>query len=136
MVATAEDTHQAFGLLASRAFDVVVVDSFVAGNGVDLVTAVKEGEFEHLHTVATLYGERGTSKFLRGARLPDQSTLEDTQRRHRRTPFILMPTGGDYRIVIALPEPSFLQSPNRLPLLTAILFIDATRYAGQLPVDA
>jgi len=132
VITDALDTHAAFELLASTDFDVVVVDPFATGNGLDFVTAVKEGDDAHLHTVATLYGSRGSTPFLRGARLPNEEALAAGRVRHRTTPFVVLPAdGGDqYAIVVVPPEATFLKSRRLLPLATAVLTVDAATLLG------
>lgn len=129
VIVQANDTHEAFELLATTDFDVVVVDPVAPGNGLDLVTAVKESASEHLHTVATLYGARGDTRFLRGARLPNQETLVAVRSRHRLTAFVVLPVNGEaeYAIVVSPPEGSFLKHPSAMPLVTAIMTVDASK---------
>ena len=116
----------------------MVVDPLAPGNGWDLVTAVKEGRDAHLHTVATLYGSRGSTRFLRGSRLPNEETLDAARARHRVTPFIVLPAdGGDeYELVIVPPDASFVESRKRLPLVAAILWVNAAKLLGTAPAMA
>jgi DNA-binding NarL/FixJ family response regulator len=135
VITDATDAHHAFELLATTSFDVVVVDPDADGNGRDLVAAVKESADDHLHTIATIYGARGTSAFLRGSRPPPAEVLEVVRAKHRLTPFITLPADGarNYEIVVVLPDVAFIESPVRVPLVTAILFLDASRLMAKRP---
>lgn len=132
VITDAADTHAAFELLASNDFDVVVVNPFAVGNGHDFVTALKEGDDAHEHTVATLYGVRGAAPFLLGARLPNRETLEGARARHRKTPFVVLTTdGGDwYELVGVALDAALMQSRKVLPLVTAILTVSSTTLLG------
>lgn len=129
VLTTAADTHQAFVLLASVDFDVVAVEPRAPGNGLDLVTAVKENQAAHLHTLATLYGVRGGAPFLRGARAPDEAVLASARERHRVTPFVVLPLEGEdeYAIIVVPPDASFIENRRRLPVTTSIMRVDASK---------
>ena len=147
VITHALDTHQAFEALAARDFAVVVVNPYVGGNGLDLVTALKEREPDHLHTVATLYGQRALTPFLRGARPPNQETLSAARARHRLTPFVILPRdeSGSYAVVVVFPDAPLGEHPwalaallrgaagfnTSLPIVTAILTVDAGTLLGR-----
>jgi hypothetical protein len=132
VITGAADTPAAFELLASTDFDVVVVNPLATGNGQDLVTAMKEGDDAHEHTVATLYGSRGAAPFLLGARIPNQETLDAARRRHRKTPFVVLTRdrGDWYELVGVSLDVSVMQSRRVLPLATAILTVSVTTLLG------
>ncbi len=121
-----------FELLARDAFDVIVVDPFVAGGGLDFVNALKEDAVEHERTKATLYGARGNSPFLRGVAPPALETLVLARARHGLTPVIVLPMrdSPNYAIVVQPPKASVLRNMNRLPVATAIMTVRASDFFG------
>ena len=123
-----EKIHDAFLLLASRDFDVVVVNPMTEGCGLDFVNAIKEGPVAHELTVATLYGARGNVSFLRGTRPPPQEALDAGRARHRTTPLVVLPTDKSwtYRVVV-LPHASFIEDAREVPLVATILTVDAAK---------
>lgn len=127
-----EKIHDAFLLLAGRAFDVVVVNPLTESCGLDFVNAIKEGPGEHEMTVATLYGARGQSSFLRGTQPPPPEALEAARARNKTTPFVVLPAIDDwkYAIVVVPPNASFIVDGRKVPLIATILTIDAARLLG------
>jgi len=136
----AADAHDAFKLLASRDFDVVVVNPSTFGRGLDIVAVVKEGHENHRATLLRMYKQppmtsqllkppRPKDKSQRWLRPPRPTDLLAARRRHRLTPFIVLAEGGggEYAIVVAPPEASFMEDPERLPVVAAILFVDAAK---------
>ncbi len=88
----------------------------------DFVGAIKEGDFEHQRTVATLYGARGDAPFLRGIRPPSQAELEEARARHASTPFIVTRAEDTHLVVVALPSGTRFVLRN---LASLILTVDA-----------
>lgn len=122
---TADDLSQAFTALAEHAFDAVAVDPLTQGCGIDLVTAVKEDDEAHQHTLATLYGVRGNAKFLRGVRPPTAEVLAALRVRHARTPFVVLPSDGGwkYGVVIVPPHASVIRDGRVMPLISTLMTI-------------
>ncbi|MBL8917525.1 MAG: hypothetical protein JNJ54_01580 [Myxococcaceae bacterium] len=121
-----------FDVLAEEAFDVIVVDPFVAGGGLDFVNALKEDAAEHERTKATLYGARGNSAFLRGVPPPALETLVLARSRHALTPVIVLPLSDKptYAIVVQPPKASVLRNMNQLPIATAVMTVTAAQFFG------
>lgn len=125
ILAERKDLHQAFLALAECTFDVVVVDTVSDSMANDLVTAIKEGEFEHQRTVATLYGARGDAPFLRGIRPPTPDQLLAARARHAATPFVVTSGVDAYLVVVALPLATFPRDGRAHPLASAILGVES-----------
>jgi len=127
-----ESIHDAFVLLATRDFDVVVVNPLVEGCGLDFVNAVKERAVEHELTLATLYGARGKASFLRGIRPPTPETLDAARARQRLTPFVVLPVDGgwNYAVIVMLPNASFVEDAHKVPLVTTILSVNPAPLLG------
>ncbi len=122
----------AFESLGARPFDVVVVDPYVDGRGLDFVSAIKEGAAEQALSVATLYGARGDARFLLGVQPPARAVLDAARTRHRLTPFVVLPLddSATYSVVVLPPDATFIEDGRDLPLATAILSVDAGRLLG------
>ena len=131
---TTGDTETALAELAERSFDVVVVAPFVEGTAADLIAVLKEPDIAFEHSVATLYGARGSAPFLRGVRPPDLATLVALRRKHRVTPFVVLPQHDSswYSVTILVPQLVLRLNAKVSPLLTCILNIDSSAELGKL----
>lgn len=124
-VRLAADLSAAFVALAEEDFDAVAVDPLTDGCGVDLVTALKEDDAAHEHTLATLYGARGGAPFLRGVRVPSAEGLAVLRLRYARTPFVVLPSDGGWRygLVIVPPHASVIRDARKIPIVTTLLTV-------------
>lgn len=120
-----DSLSDAFVALAEHGFDVVVVNPFLP-YALDLVTAIKETADDHEHTLATLYGARGTSAFLRGVKPPSREQLDAARTMHAQTPFVVLPAGEDwhYAVILKPPGASTMVDARVRPIVTTVMTVD------------
>ncbi|MBM4782819.1 MAG: hypothetical protein GQE15_34515 [Archangiaceae bacterium] len=126
----AAGVSDAFELLAAHTFDVVVVEPHTDACARDFINALKEPADAHEHTIATLYGAPGQSRFLRGVRAPALERLQALRATYAYVPFVLLPVQGDphYAVIVKPPELSELRKGRVLPVETTIMTVSAQEF--------